>query len=604
MRKNFVVWLLCLGCIVSVLLGCIVFIFNANKRPSIGSSNEMAQSSLLWMNYFNFVITKILDCNDQFVLEMEYNKLEDNLNFDTLPDKKCLEMVNEVLTTLKEMRFNAAERKLVQEEYEEYCNNLLLTWLKNRTITKGKQIVDDVIPSHWKSSVDPEIVKYGKVALKGWVVMNALYSPLKFVTIATYYTIVETEEYYKRKADFRRKVKVCALDRKKIEKLHQLRAKMLDYTFDVLKKHKLLDRYRISKGDYQNLLKYVQMETKDSYEVLNSEKCRRTFEKLPVYWFYLGKAAYGCGDLETALYAYDKYEQENLCIFRNDETELNVCLGKALTLLDVGKHEKDVFDQLEKIRKKSEIKNWRQRYVAASLFFAIGKYDEAEDLLTQNIIYLRELEKKKLTKYRDLLGTPNLTVDVFPDTSNLAIQRMLLALCLEKSGKQNEFIKELDTAEKELYISAAEMCCHWGALKNEQIFERLKVYMQGVGGSLKQGRVFSEAELQIPFIWFYAGKPDFNIELIGDDGSLAFVKNHKIRLNKEKTKIMLTFKLGRKLSFAQVKHAKVVVTHPFCSVQLLFSVAPLSEAKSWYRNVPPRAFKLESCEFIGQRYKF
>lgn len=634
MRKNFVVWLLCLGCIVSVL--------NANEgsrnTQSIGSANEAAQLSLLWMNYFNFVVTKILTYNDKLVLELEYNKLDDNLNFDTISDDRCFNMIKKMLAILKEMRFNEKEREYVLEDYEEFCDSLVLKsltgavwsemeeWLEGTGLTEMKeykvcaQILNSKICRHILDIVTNE---------KGRQVINKVGQQIPSLGPYTAVAMVcsmamEEEKNCKREADLRKKVKIRELDKEKINELYQIRESMLEYIFDVLKTHNLPDRYRISKGNYQELLEYVQMDAKESYKLLNSEKCRQTFEKLPVYWFYLGKAAYEYGDQKTALYAYDRYEQENRRIFRNDETELNVCLGRALALLNVGKHEEDVFNQLEKVRKGAEIKNWRQRYVAASLFFAIGKYDEAKDLLMQNIAYLGEqLKKSKLSKYRDLLGTPNLTVDVFPDTSNLAIQRMLLALCLEKSRKQNEFIKELDSAEKELCISAAEMCCHWGALKNEQIFERLKVYMQGVEGSLKQGRVFSEAELQIPFIWFYAGKPDFNIEFIGADGSLALVKDHKISLNKEKAKIMLTFKLDRKLPFAQVKHAKVVVKHPLCNVQLLFSVAPLPGAKSWnirkstrlalvgalpevkeWYNIPPRAFKLESCEFMEQQYKF
>ena len=93
---------------------------------------EDVDAVLLLINHINWVVTKIKIANDPIVLEQEYESINQNaLYLDAIKDKEVVNLVCNIMDLIVDMRIDAKEREMLQEELDQGMSDAIYDAVPN-----------------------------------------------------------------------------------------------------------------------------------------------------------------------------------------------------------------------------------------------------------------------------------------------------------------------------------------------------------------------------------------------------------------------------------------------------------------------------------------
>lgn len=238
-------------------------------------TDEEKRRAAYALNLCTVSVSQIIDYDDIYILEQEYNSILNNLNLEEMPkDDALLDILKQLLNVITFFRIQEGDKVFIEREYQ--------------------QRMKDAI---WSAVPNPSVI------LSGGSWTSAAVSLVTQVGIGYM-------NYRREKARIQQdREKTCwKLQRAAMEQFNGLRRELFDTAWRLADKYKFKDTYRITERQitrYNNIL--MDPDPLRRYERLNSLAGK--FEAYPPFLYFQGNAA-------NMVYQDDKYDPETRSRFR------------------------------------------------------------------------------------------------------------------------------------------------------------------------------------------------------------------------------------------------------------------------------------------------
>lgn len=329
------------------------------------------KQAIFMMNYAQYVTYKLKTYNNIIALEEEYVNLNDNMNFATIEDYDSITTINLLADSIYNERKNHKNRERLEIAIEKQMNQALYNSIPQiTTIVTG--------------SMDPISLAINTARSAG--------------------SIFVSYQQYKNKLSDEYDEKMYQYQVLTEDILNNLYQDLNTYTYNLVQKYKISDEWRLNKKELEDIFKYV----KDSnvtrtYTNLKNMSEGRYVQHFPMFWYHLARAAAESGDTVAALKYYDRFEKENIEIFRYDRTAVDAYKGKIILLLkNQNVNKQEIIEKLKFIETNKT--SWNDYYFCALVYSKLNDNKNAKRLLERNINELSTevdnqfLDAKNLTK--------------------------------------------------------------------------------------------------------------------------------------------------------------------------------------------------------------
>ncbi|GEM_PF-262789 len=361
-------------------------------------------------------VSQIIDYNDLYVLEQEYDAILNNLNLEQMPkDEAFLDILKQLLDTITFFRIQEGDKKMVEKEYQHKMKNAIWSGVSNIPV----------------------------FAMGGSPVTTA-------VSIATAVGSAYMN-YRKAKADaiLEKEKQEWELQRSAMEQFNGLRRELFNTAWQISAQYQFPDEYRLTEKQitqYNSILmdnNYLRR-----YDRLNTIK--DNFKAYPSFWYFFGNTAAVISNdaslseelrseyRKKALSHFEYYYGNNNYNLLREDQITSSCALEYVDLLDPEKDAKKINSLLQDAVKMSGNANDILQLCAVQ-YLKIENYPEASRLLRilVNENYNREMNAQ-------LLST--LYVADYIKTNNKEIRISYNAL-LNSSGIKKEYLMPLPENE-------------------------------------------------------------------------------------------------------------------------------------------------------------
>ncbi len=559
----------------------------ASDGHAIVRSGKDATAALLLINHINCAVTRIKNANDAFVLEEEYNSINQNaILLDAIKDEEMISLICDIMDAIVELRINEREREFLQEELEQGLSDALYDAMPNpATLISGNPIAC--------------LCSFAAAAATSY--MN----------------------YKKAKASLMRQFKKAnwELDKDKMHDLNELNKRLLEKYWIIVDRYKIKDCYRVVEGDVAHLIDRM----KDTDPRRRRDFLRDYEEKyrfLPAYWYHRGVAEMACGDANSAIKAfsvYQGYQKDFVKVMRYDKMSANVAMLALRVMLEqeeegVRKYsDAEIAQQLDILDKNSTKDDWSNYYFCAIVHWKRLKDAEKAKTLLQRVIDELECERdnnlvdwKEFVRAKWEVGEGDAGTakelngnDALFDCKSLMTQIAFDAMSEEESKKKlDEICTSATAAAREKLFCYCSMD-YKGALKH------LEKDIKGMVFCLKEelidGKTIVSIDVEMPISWIAGREGDMKIYCCGNEGACMeglngnssaetmFVEDKNERRVVEsrdcdgnpadKVKLKFKPKNGSAPDLKDVKFARFVIRYDRGSSQKAFQVAVMTELK-------------------------
>lgn len=327
----------------------------SNQQVEVTEEEKLNAAKAL--NLCTVSVCQIVDYNDLYIMEQEYEAILNNLNLENMPkDEALLNILKQILDTISFFRIQEGDKKMIEKEYQHKMKNAIWSAVPNfgMIISVG----------------NPVTMLFSLATQVGIGYMN----------------------YRKTKAqnDLDHEKNMWNLQKSAMEQLHGLQRELLDTAWRLADKYSFPDEYRLT---HKQILQYndILMDTDylRRYERLDSIK--ENFEAYAPFWYYFGNAAnhiyqnYSDESIkkkykEKAIEHFEKfYEINKSNLLRED----SLCASYALEYLDLLDINQDKLkiDSLISIAQKNAGVSWDIIQMCAIAYLKIGNTHKASVLL-------------------------------------------------------------------------------------------------------------------------------------------------------------------------------------------------------------------------------
>lgn len=335
-------------------------IINTKNETEMQLSEEDKLKAAYALNLCTVSVSQIVDYNDIYVLEQEYEAILNNLNLENIPkDDALLNILKQILDTITFFRIQEGEKALIEKEYQQKTKNAIWSSVPN--------LISIV------ASGDPVAIAVNLATQVGVGYMN--YRKTK----------AENELSYERQ-NFQ-------LQSSAIEQFNGLRRELFDTSWRLADTYGFNDEWRLTE---RQIKQYDQILMDDDYlrKYERLESIKDKFEAYPNFWYFLANAITNVIENKKKYYLTDSdcnvlsgkakdnyYKYLNFAINNNVLREDQIASSCAL----------EYIEYLDKSNDLSEIEKW--------ISFAIEKSGNANDVLQLCAIkYLEIGDEKKAEK--------------------------------------------------------------------------------------------------------------------------------------------------------------------------------------------------------------
>lgn len=315
------------------------------------------------LNICSVSVSQIVDYNDQYILDQEYENTLNNLNLERMPkDEAFLDILTETLNVVTFFRIYSSKKQQIEKRYQQKVKNALWSAVPNLAF---------VVSSGGVGGIYTLIASLATEVGLGY--MN----------------------YRKTKAenDLEFESNQLELEYTAIEQLNAIRTQLFITSWRIADKYDFPDNYRLTEkqiNQYNDIL----MDSNAARRFSRLFSIRQNFIAFPPFWYYLGAAANSIIHTDSELYseeyidyyrniaqsAYDYYLRlnEKFSVLRNDAL-VSACALEYCELLPV-----------EESDKKTELLNIAAKWsgggndviqMCALEYLKLERFVEAESLL-------------------------------------------------------------------------------------------------------------------------------------------------------------------------------------------------------------------------------
>ena len=322
-------------------------------------SEEEKLKAAYALNLCTVSVSQIIDYNDIFFLEQEYEAILNNLNLEEMPkDEALLRILKQLLDVITYFRIQEGEKKLLEKEYQQ----------------KMKNAIWNAVPN------------IGMIVAGG--------NPITMAISLASQVGIGYMNYRREKAKIglEQERKEWELQRSAMEQFNGLRRELFDTAWRLADRYKFPDSYRLTERQITQYNRIL-MDSDDMRRYERLYSIRNYFEAYPPYWYYLGSAANAVYQNEDRYYGYvitGDYKQYAKDAFRKfiDSTKRNLLredqieASCALELFDLlEESEKAEKIQLLERAKRASGNAYDVLELCAISYLKIGETEMAAELL-------------------------------------------------------------------------------------------------------------------------------------------------------------------------------------------------------------------------------
>jgi len=322
-------------------------------------SPEMLRAAYA-LNLCTVSVSQMVQYNDEYILDQEYESILNNLNLHNMPsDDALLKILTEILNTATFFKIQKIKKQKIEKKYQQEINNAIWSAVPSFSIIM---------------SPDPGTIALALATQIGTGYMN--YRRAK----------VEASD---KMEDAELELEITA-----IEQLDALKRELFTTAWRLTETYNIDDELRLSE---KQITRYneILMDTNLIRRYERMDAIKDYFMAYPPFWFYFGDTASRIFKLDTekfteyknkALDAFNYYwecEKNDLGLLRENQVAAACALEHA-ELLDAN-YSKDVKEIIEllKIACKYAPEEYDVLQICAVNYYKLGYIDEAADLLSR-----------------------------------------------------------------------------------------------------------------------------------------------------------------------------------------------------------------------------
>ena len=298
---------------------------NSQSPYTIESYDDVEKKKAAYaLNLCAVSVSQIIDYNDVYIMEQEYDSILNNLNLQNyIKDDALLDILKQIMDTVTFFKIQEGDKQLVEKEYQ----------------------------SKMKNAIWAAVPNFGVLLAGG--------TPLQTAITMAMQVGIGYMNYRRNKNQYLldKEKQEWELHRNAIEQFHGLRQQLFVTAWQLSDKYDFNDALRLTAKDiahYNNIL--LDPDPLKRFERLESISDK--FEAFPPYWFYKGNAAreisrkntYGIDPDEyriKAIQSYNKFDEIHVGFMREDILASS-CALEHISLLDPVTNLDEITKLLEK----------------------------------------------------------------------------------------------------------------------------------------------------------------------------------------------------------------------------------------------------------------
>lgn len=330
-------------------------------------SEDEKKKAAYALNLCTVSISQIIDYNDIYILEQEYEAILNNLNLEKIiKDEPLLKTLKLLLDTITFFRIQEKEKEFVEKEYQNKLKNAI-----------------------WASMPNPAVIL-------------ATGNPYAMVAALATQVGIGYMNYRKNKnaASIDKDKQLWELQKSAIEQFNGIRRELFDASWRLAMKYNFPEKYRLTE---KQIRQYDQILMDNNYirryDRLNSISVY--FEAYPYFWYYLGNSANVIANDNSyditvedrekykllAIEHFEKFDELNyISVLREDQVAASCYLEYAELLMDYDlQYKAKISDLLEKATLISG-GNCDVLQICAMSYIKIGMVEKAKPIFRQLIV--------------------------------------------------------------------------------------------------------------------------------------------------------------------------------------------------------------------------
>lgn len=315
------------------------------------------------LNLCTVSVSQIIDYNDIYVLEQEYEAILNNLNLEKIiKDEELLNTLKLLLDTITFFRIQEKEKEFVEKEYRNKLKNAIWSSVPNLSV------------------------------------ILATGNPYAAVAALATQVGIGYMNYRKNKNEAvdEKEKSMWQLQKSAIEQFNGIRRELFDASWRLSAKYEFPDEYRLTEKQIRQY-NQILMDPNDirRYERLSS--ISDNFEAYPYFWYYLGNAANLVSNddqfeektklkyKKLAIEHFKKFDEvDEISVLREDKIAASCYLEHA-ELLDAINDKKEIIKLLDKAQKRCG-EECDVLQLCAMNYLKIGEYNKATSILRKLVV--------------------------------------------------------------------------------------------------------------------------------------------------------------------------------------------------------------------------
>lgn len=399
------------------------------------------QHTMLALNMAIVSVHRILTTESRAVLEEEYSNIINNLSLGNIEsDRDMTELYRDMLGTITRKRVSEGDSRRLKSYYDTAKQRLIAYALSDIRMSEAK--LKAATNATNDAAQDLQRVKNSQyLTVAGWLgkmavscvpalwggnifLIGKLFKGFSIATAAAA-TVDSYKEYDKtveprkraernyriaQEAQEQQEIRLARLkeglkhdeamlkeelqnslwklERQDIAECNALQERLLQSSWNLLRKYSLPDSYRLTQNTLKNFYRAVQEEdtSRRSRMLRNLED---EFSVYPPYWFYRAKAAQESGNLTEARKYYAEFEKVWRPVLRRDPYMLETAKFRIQDLVSEG-HEIDevrpkILEHLETVYANTPKDDWADNLFMGVAYFLLGEKSKGMHCLAVNL---------------------------------------------------------------------------------------------------------------------------------------------------------------------------------------------------------------------------
>ena len=195
-------------------------------------------------------------------------------------------------------------------------------------------------------------------------------------------------------------VKLWQLKKEDIEDCNKLQTRLLLSSWNLLRRYKLSDDFRLDQKNIENFYKAID-EPYAPTRMSNLKNIEARFRMYPPYWFHRGQTARAANDRKEAEYCFDKFNEVWRPVLRQDPYRAEIEKYAVYELAESLAHDfndnvrHEIMNHLDVLLRNSAQNDWVNYNFAGLGYYASGEKERAERCIANNIDFNFEKEVSK-----------------------------------------------------------------------------------------------------------------------------------------------------------------------------------------------------------------